>query len=235
MVGTAYDAQSGAAAVRKHAPDILFTDIRMPHEDGLTMLAGLKSQFSHMQVTILTGHKEFEYAKRAVTLSATRFLLKPSTPAEIEEALEAMTQNLLENLEQRAAKAPDVVLPEDEDLDTNNFVVKAALKHIKQNCAEKLTLSDVADKIYVSQWHLSKLLNRYIHKNFYDLLNEARIEKAKELLRDPQFRISTVSEMVGFADVSHFSRVFKKIETLTPKAFRNMLTNIRVNKDINIE
>jgi len=65
----------------------------------------------------------------------------------------------------------------------------------------------------------------YVNKNFYDLLNEARIEQAKELLHDPQFTISTISEMVGFADVSHFSRVFKKIEHISPKAFRNTLTN----------
>ncbi|MCL1790386.1 MAG: response regulator [Peptococcaceae bacterium] len=241
VVGTAFDAKSGAAAVREHNPDIIFTDIRMPNEDGLSMLAGLKSEFPNMQVTILTGHREFEYAKRAIDLSATRFLLKPAKPAEIEEALGAMTKKLLERSPRRVEGAPmwtsahgDVLkegapesIPMDSaqttSLDTHHFVVNAAIRHMRQSCAEKLTLSDVADKIYVSQWHLSKLLSRYVGKNFYDLLNEARIEKAKELLQDPQFRISTISEMVGFADVSHFSRIFKKIENVTPKAYRNSL------------
>ena len=225
VVGAAYDAQSGAAAVREHRPDILFTDIRMPDEDGLTMLAGLKPEFPHMQVTILTGYREFDYAKRAIDLSVTRFLLKPLEPAEIEEALEAMTCNLLERPGRQAAEAPDGAVSEGPDTN-HHFLVNVAINQIRQNCTEKLTLSDVAERIHVSQWHLSKLLNHYVNKSFYDLLNEARIGKAKELLRDPRFSIGTVSEMVGFMDVSHFSHVFKKIENVTPKDFRNSLTNI---------
>ncbi len=50
VVATASDAVSGAAAVRQFQPHILFTDIRMPGDDGLTMLAGLKSEYPDMQV-----------------------------------------------------------------------------------------------------------------------------------------------------------------------------------------
>lgn len=45
VVATASDARQGAVAVRQYRPDILFTDIKMPDMDGLTMLAGLKSEF----------------------------------------------------------------------------------------------------------------------------------------------------------------------------------------------
>ena len=239
VAGTANDAQSGAAAVRAHKPDILFTDIRMPKEDGLTMLAGLKSEFPDMQVTILTGYREFEYARRAIDLSAVRFLVKPAKPAEIEEAIEAMTKNLQAKPKRQAAKAKDIEpavalnadIMSEEGQDSSNFVVNAAIRHIKQSCTEKLTLSEVADRIYVSQWHLSKLLSRYVNKSFYDLLNEARIEQAKELLQDPQFTISSVSDMVGFTDASHFTHVFKRIENTTPKAFRNTLTQFVVHDD----
>ncbi|MDR1642615.1 MAG: response regulator [Clostridiales bacterium] len=220
VVATANDAKSGAAAIREHKPDILFTDIRMPDLDGLTMIAGLKSEFPRLQLTVLTGYREFDYAKRAISLGATRFLLKPSKMAEIEEALEAMTEKL-----RRERKIAETEVPEEEEkTESNSFIVNAALKYIDSHFAEKLSLSELADKIYVSQWYLSKLLNKYTDKTFYDLVNQARIKKAKALLRDPALKIGDISEMVGFMDVSHFSRTFKKTENISPKDYRNSLT-----------
>lgn len=64
VVGTAYDAASGAAMIRSTRPDIVFTDIRMPDQDGLTMLAGLKSEFPAMQIAVLTGYRDFPTHRR---------------------------------------------------------------------------------------------------------------------------------------------------------------------------
>ncbi|WP_325178671.1 response regulator [uncultured Oscillibacter sp.] len=90
----AQDAASGAEAIRTHRPDILFTDIKMPGEDGLTMLAGLKGEFPRMQIAVLTDYRDFEYAQRAICLGVSRFLLKPSKTEELNEALEHMTDVL---------------------------------------------------------------------------------------------------------------------------------------------
>lgn len=68
----------------------------------------------------------------------------------------------------------------------------------------------MADKVYVSQWHLSKLIAKNTGQSFSDLLNGVRIAKAKELLADPALKVWEVSDAVGFADVTHFSRIFKK-------------------------
>ena len=88
---------------------------------------------------------------------------------------------------------------------------------------EKLKLSDVADHVYVSQWHLSKILNQHVEKSFSDILNNARIEKAKELLWEPSLRIGDIAEKVGFLDMAHFSRVFKKYTGLSANEFRNQM------------
>lgn len=93
---TANDAISGAEVIRTLSPHILFTDIKMPNQDGLTMLAGLRSEFPNMKVTVLTGYRDFSYAQEAIRLGVTRFLLKPSKMGEIKEALEVMTQQLAE-------------------------------------------------------------------------------------------------------------------------------------------
>lgn len=102
-----------------------------------------------------------------------------------------------------------------------SFIVKTALKYMEENYQQKITLADVAEKTYVSQWHLSKLLNGHTGKSFSELLNHIRIEEAKKLLRDPSLRIGDISEEVGFMDVAHFSKVFKKLEGISANEYRN--------------
>lgn len=80
----------------------------------------------------------------------------------------------------------------------------------------------MADHCYVSQWHLSKLLNKHLGQSFYDQLNAVRIRQAKGLMADPALRISEVAERVGYADTAHFSRVFKKLEGVSAGEWRNM-------------
>ncbi len=80
----------------------------------------------------------------------------------------------------------------------------------------------MSDHCYVSQWHLSKLLNKHLGQSFYDLLNAERVRQAKRLMADPALRISEVAERVGYADTAHFSRVFKKLEGVSAGEWRNL-------------
>jgi YesN/AraC family two-component response regulator len=207
----------GSRLIRGLSPDILFTDIRMPDGDGLSMLAGLRTEFSNMQITVLTGYREFNYAQQAIQLGVTRFLLKPSKMDELQEALAAMTEKLDELRLREDPGARRV----DSSSEAANFVVRQATMYIKAHYAEKISLADVADACFVSQWHLSKLLGKYAGKNFYDILNSARIAQAKKLMLDPSLRIGDISEMVGYVDTPHFSRVFKKLEGISANEYRN--------------
>lgn len=216
VVGTANDAASGADVIRALHPQILFTDIRMPGQDGLVMLAGLRSEFPDMQVTVMTGYRDFAYAQEAIRLGVTRFLLKPTKMDEINEALETMVQHL--------DKMPQEPEPEPAGPSSaGSFIVDKACEYMQAHYREKLTLQAVADCCYVSQWHLSKLLNRYAEKSFYDILNSIRIQKAKELLADPSLRIGDIGEMVGYSDTAHFARTFKKLEGMSANEYRNTL------------
>lgn len=241
VIGTAESGQEGLKLIAEKNPDILISDICMPNLDGLSMIAAMRSEYERMQITILTGYRDFDYAQRAICLGVTRFLLKPSRIDEIEEAMQAMTARLAEEEEKDAlasaaqsrgeAGAGEAAVCEgkengreaEEDNPANSFIVRKALDYIEENYRQKLKLLDVADQIYVSQWHLSKLLNRYTGKSFSELLNNVRVERAKELLDDPALRISDVAEEVGFLDVAHFSRVFKKQTGISANEYRNSL------------
>lgn len=219
VVGAAYDAAGGAALIRRLKPHIVLTDIKMPDQDGLTMLAGLKSEFPEMQIAVLTGYRDFNYAQEAIKLGVTRFLLKPSKMDELHEALSAMKERL-------DKLPPDAAAGEDEpclDRHAGSFIVNHATAYIEEHYAQKLTLQEVADKCYVSQWHLSKLINKYTGNTFYELLNNVRIEKAKALLNDPKLKIGDIVDMVGYSDAAHFSRVFKRIVGVSANEYRNSM------------
>lgn len=213
VVATAGDGLSAMPLIEQHKPDILFTDIRMPNVDGLSLIAAVKSENPHMQITILSGYPDFEYAKKAIGLGVSRYILKPSKFSELEEALAAMVENLggITHTEPTETGADNA----------QNFIIKNAIAYIEEHYSEKLTLTDVAEKVYVSQWHLSKLIAKNTNQSFSDLLNGVRITKAKELLNDPSLKIWEISETVGFADVTHFSRIFKKLENMSANEYRN--------------
>lgn len=223
IVATAHDGLEGKKLIEEQKPDIIFMDICMPEMDGLKMIAAINSQFPNLEVSVLTGFRDFEYAQEAIRLGVTRFLLKPSNMGELEEAIEAMCSNLKKKgiMGEEATSGPAQEADGAHESVSSSFIVKNALSYIEENYTQKLTLSEVAEKTYVSQWHLSKLLNRHTGQSFSDILNHVRIEKAKELLKDPSLRIGDISEAVGFLDLAHFSRVFKKQEGVSANEYRN--------------
>jgi len=217
VVGTAADGREGLQLIRETHPDILFTDIRMPNMDGLSMIAALKSEFPTLQITVLTAFRDFDYAQHAIRLGVCRFLLKPSRMDDLHEAVNVMVTRLGTD-----TPAGEALSPSAED-ESGSFVAHAAMKFMQQHCTDHLTLHDVAEHVYVSQWHLSKLINRYAKQSFFDLLNGYRVALSREMLADPAHRISEIAFAVGYADVAHFSRIFKKVTGKTPMEYRSSL------------
>lgn len=228
VAGTAEDGMEGLDLIRKLRPQIVFSDIYMPRMDGLTMAAGMKSEFEDMELTVLTGYRDFELAQKAIRLGVARFLLKPSNMEELEEAVRTMVRHLQRKgiTGEEPEKLPEETLSNETAAEgtenaAGSFIVNKALDYMRENYQHKVTLTDVAENTYVSQWHLSKLLNRHTGQSFSELMNSIRIEEAKKLLPDPSLRIGDIAEQVGFQDMAHFSRVFKKMTGVSANEYRN--------------
>ena len=246
VAGTASNGLEGLEQMKLLHPDILITDISMNNMDGLAMVAAIRSEFPDVEVCLLTGYRNFEYAQRAIQLGVTRFLLKPSKMEEIEEAITAMCENLrrrgnhgeqivdhlwdmrseqeryiYETFMKDRPKEKDSSEGRVRDSEANSYVLKSALLFMTQSYTRKLSLSDVAQHCYVSSWHLSKLLNQYTGRGFFEIINVIRLDRARELLEDTGRKIQDISEEVGFQDVAHFSRIFKNHFGCSPKEYRS--------------
>ena len=242
VAGTASNGLEGLEQMRELEPDILISDISMNNMDGLAMVAAIRSEYPEVEVCLLTGYRNFEYAQRAIKLGVTRFLLKPSKMDEIEEAIGAMTQNL-RSRGNHGAQIIDQIWDMRQEQDrylyetflkdrretdetrghgseANSFVLKEALVYMLENSTRKLSLGDVSEHCYVSSWHLSKLLNQYTGRGFFEIINIIRINKARKLLEETGRKVQDVSEEVGFQDVAHFSRIFKNYAGCSPKEYR---------------
>lgn len=231
LIGEAQNGEEGIEKMIQYGADIVISDIRMPKKNGLEMIDEMKSINKNIQIIILTGFREFEYAQQAIRLGVLRFLLKPSKLDEIKEAISAAVSYLGQlpqrehspRDEQDSLEVEDEQIKENEELDKPQYLVKQAIDYINEYYNQKLDLQTVADELYVSTWHLCKVIKKQTGTNFVDLLNTARIENAKKLLLESNMKIYEIAETVGYTDTAYFSKIFKKITQVTPNEYRNTM------------
>jgi two-component system response regulator YesN len=192
--------------------DIIFVDILMPIMGGLDFIATLKEQFAKVIVVILTGHDEFEFARRALRLDVTEYLLKPLNPSE----MSAVMERIKEKLDERFALVNnDVQHPAN-----GKEIIKQVLRVLGQEYAQKLTLKDCADRYYIHPNHLTRLFKQETGSTFNDTLTKIRMEKAKEHLLYSEKNVCEISMSVGYEDTRYFSNLFSKFYQFTPSAYR---------------
>ena len=87
FAGEASDGELAYPLIKKEKPDILITDIRMPFMDGLELSRLVKKELPQIKIIILSGYNEFDYAKTAINIGVTDYLLKPISSAKLLEAV----------------------------------------------------------------------------------------------------------------------------------------------------
>ena len=102
-------------------------------------------------------------------------------------------------------------------------VIIKAKEYIQEHQAEELSLGQVAKAVNTSTFYFCKMFKKITGINFTDYLSRVRIEKSKNLLLNPNLRVSEIAFEVGFQSLTHFNRVFKKILGQSPTAYRAQL------------
>ena len=105
----------------------------------------------------------------------------------------------------------------------NNFhIIKKSIQYINDNVSTNISLDSVAEYIYLSPSYFSRLFKKEMGINFIDYLNKVRIEESKKYLTDLKISLSDIANTVGFTDQSYYTKVFKKIEGISPGQYRKM-------------
>lgn len=102
FVGEASDGELAYPLIKKEKPDILITDIRMPFMDGLELSRIVKKELPQIKILILSGYNEFDYAKTAVNIGVTRYLLKPISSVKLLEAVKEVAELINREREQES-------------------------------------------------------------------------------------------------------------------------------------
>jgi len=104
--------------------------------------------------------------------------------------------------------------------------IQRAKEYIQQKQCQALSLGDVAKAVNTSTFHFCKMFRKSTGLTFTDYVSRVRIEKAKNLLLNPNLRISEIAYEVGFQSLTHFNRVFKKVTGKSPTDYRAHLSVI---------
>ena len=102
-------------------------------------------------------------------------------------------------------------------------VITRAKQFIMEHQTEELSLEQVAKSVNTSRFYFCKMFKKATGINFTDYLSRVRTERAKNLLLNPNLRVSEIAYEVGFQSLTHFNRVFKRIEGASPTDFRARL------------
>lgn len=210
IVGTAQSAVEGLKIIRQKDPDIVITDIRMRGMDGLDMIKHAYDDGYNGYTIILSGHQDFEYARRAIESRVYRYLLKPIDVDEMKETVKKIVDELKEK-----SRNPD--------LGTNTF--EHVVNYINAHFDEDIQLSKLAKRYNFELTHFSKSFKRKIGVNYVDYVSNLRVNAAKKYLADTDMSIEEIAERVGYRDVNYFRELFKKNVGKTPSEYKKSKRN----------
>jgi AraC-like DNA-binding protein len=125
---------------------------------------------------------------------------------------------LLATFAQHLATISNSIQPEAAKVDPP--VVSRAKKYIDERFQERITLDEAAQAVNASTRHFCKVFKEATGITFTDYLARIRVEKAKDLLRNPHLRVSEIAFETGFESISQFNRSFKRITGQSPTQFR---------------
>ncbi len=110
---------------------------------------------------------------------------------------------------------------------SNNSLIAKVISYLHQNYDQDISLETTAKHFFVDKSYLCKLFKKHIARNFNDYLMQIRINKAKELLNNPEYTVNAVSNKVGYSDYSYFGKIFKKMIGITPSEYKKSLLSTK--------
>ncbi|OPH49054.1 hypothetical protein BC351_37720 [Paenibacillus ferrarius] len=99
--------------------------------------------------------------------------------------------------------------------------MKKAVQYMQDNYQKDLNMTIVSNHVSLNYSYFSQAFKEFTGESFVNYLKKLRIDKARELLSSTAYKVYEISDLVGFENTKHFSRVFKELEGVSPQEFRD--------------
>ena len=234
-----HQAENGREALKIYEEkqiQIAILDIEMPGINGIQTAEKIRETDPHCCIIFLTAFDEFNYAKKAITVRALDYLLKPYQEEELlsvlEEAIRLTDRRKDERMvqeqiaaEQEPAEAELQPAENEEDVGESGYgriakVSEMIRSYICQHYMHDLSMQEVARMMNYSEAYFCKLFKQCFSCNFTAYLTQFRMEQAKKLLAEPTVNVKNVGEAVGYSDSNYFAKVFKRYTGSSPTEYR---------------
>lgn len=185
--------------------------------DGIALLKKIRERYPLTKCIITSGFSDFEYAKSAISLRVSDYLLKPIDSDELANALAKIKKELLivnmndeEALKNSASRMTPAQLAE------------LIRDYLIENLSKDVNFNQIANSLNYSSSYLTKIFCQYYDISPSRYLINLRISTAQKLLlHNPEMSIKQVGEQVGYQDQGYFSRIFKKYTGKSPFEYRD--------------
>lgn len=228
----AADGREGLEQAREVQPDLIVSDLMMPHVDGFEMLTALRTNIdtSHIPVLMLTARQDDDTRLKAFTLSADGFLAKPFR---IDELKARLAQMIVQRERVQAwargqrTDAPrpgdgdDVEAPVDAISERDRRMLEALERWLAESYADpQLDISAMAEVVHVTPRTLQRKLKSLLGQSPAHFIRDFRMARARELLRDTDRTVTEIALAVGYASSQYFSRAFRQVHGRPPETWR---------------
>ena len=222
LIDVAKNGEEGLNSIIEKQPNLVIADIMMPKLNGLEMIEKAKA-VCDFDVIFLTSYSEFEYARKAIDLECIQYLLKPLDETQLKETIQKIKNKKNPSDEVDIIKNHFSAQINKINTHFSDYYLIKLINIIKKEYNKKLTLSDMAKRLNISNSYLSRKLNEELNVSFSELINLYRIDKAIDLLSLKEHRIFEIAEFVGFSEYKYFCSVFKKYTNMTPTEYKKYI------------
>lgn len=208
VMATFTSAKAALEYLRQEHVDVVLSDIQMPDMTGLDLCRELQS-LKAARIVLFSSYQNYEYFRSAIQYNVADYLLKPISYAKLLECFTKLRDQLDE--ENQVAQVASEGYYEQ--------IVRKVSEYLEANYQDG-TLTRCAERVSLSPTYLSRIFKEKSGMSFSDRLLQIRMERACELLSDPQYHGYDVAYDVGYDNPKNFSRAFRNYYGMTPSEYR---------------
>lgn len=209
-------------ALEKSRIDVIFTDIRMPFMDGITLMKTVQQNHPDMCFVLVSSYNEFEYAREGLRLGATDYIVKPMSEENLDEALHRVKETLDSKQDYRVLEMVSQCMGMEENL-SEEPLIRNLCEFLTANMNRNVTMEEVAATLHLNKDYFGKVIKQKTGQSFKSLYNLIKMDYAKTLIKSGKYKVYEISEQLGYASADYFTKLFKNTTGVTPAEYKKSI------------